>query len=340
MKLYYTVEELAKKWNESAASIIHYGINGQLKFQALPDYKNNSTDEIERGGGSMSYPLSDRELRNIYFADKPFIEPDVTFDLYTTNNGINKLSWIKPHDSYSMIIPNGIERLIIDAKEAERFENENGIKNPSTFNNQNAVAEMKAARWQVSKETKEKTGNDLLSEPLPIFSNPLDFENRIELYFYLRLLSAYKEEIRANKKDSNEWKSGEFKRIAEKQKEIENLLNNIAVNNQDDIKTDGETELTPHTQTTLKTEKELTQWLRETWINEGKPSARFFFNALKKHKGQKGSPITDYYGAGKNAGIKWQTSAGNTGEMSKKTIQNKVSIFKNTSQQNTVNSKK
>jgi hypothetical protein len=87
-------------------------------------------------------------------------------------------------------------------------------------------------------------------------------------------------------------------------------------------------------------ERELTTWLRETWIKEGMKGGTAFFNALKKYKGQTGSPIIDHYTAGKNAGIKWRSSAGNEGETPKKTIQNKVSIFKNTAQQNTVNSKK
>jgi hypothetical protein len=105
-------------------------------------------------------------------------------------------------------------------------------------------------------------------------------------------------------------------------------------------KANGKTELTPNTQTTDKNEREVTQWLRETWIKESKPNGTKFFTALNKYKGQKGSPIIDHYTAGKSAGIKWKSSRGYTGEMSKKTIQNKVSNFKKTSQQNTVNSKK
>ena len=78
-------------------------------------------------------------------------------------------------------------------------------------------------------------------------------------------------------------------------------------------------------------DKELTAWLRATWINEGKLGGTAFFNKLKKYANQKGSPITEHYSAGKVAGIKWETSAGTTGEMKKKTIQTKVSTFKNTS---------
>ena len=85
--------------------------------------------------------------------------------------------------------------------------------------------------------------------------------------------------------------------------------------------------LVSHARTEPK-ERELTVWLRETWIKEGKLGGTAFFTKLKKHVNTKGSPIIEYYSAGKVAGIKWETSAGNRGEMTKKTISNKVSIFK------------
>ena len=81
---------------------------------------------------------------------------------------------------------------------------------------------------------------------------------------------------------------------------------------------------------TTSTELELTQWLRDTWINEGKPGGTAFFHRLKKYGNQKGSPIVEYYSAGKDAGFKWKTSAGTTGETKKKTILTKVSLFKKT----------
>ena len=70
-------------------------------------------------------------------------------------------------------------------------------------------------------------------------------------------------------------------------------------------------------------------WLRETWINEGNPGGTAFFTKLKKYVNQKGSPIVEHYSAGKDAGFRWETSAGTTGRMTKKTISNKVSIFNN-----------
>lgn len=76
-------------------------------------------------------------------------------------------------------------------------------------------------------------------------------------------------------------------------------------------------------------DKEVTAWLRETWIIEGKPGGTVFFTKLKKYVNQKGSPIVEHYSAGKDAGFRWETSAGTTGRMAKKTISNKVSIFNN-----------
>lgn len=79
-----------------------------------------------------------------------------------------------------------------------------------------------------------------------------------------------------------------------------------------------------------RNEIELTRWLRETWIKEGKLGGTAFFNMLKNYDKQKGSPITQHYGAGKDAGFDWQTSYGTSGSMKKKTVLTKVSIFKNT----------
>jgi hypothetical protein len=98
---------------------------------------------------------------------------------------------------------------------------------------------------------------------------------------------------------------------------------------------------TYHSATKLKSSKatppstpkrrELTQWLLETWIKEGEQKGNAFFLRLKKYVGEKGSPITQHYSAGNNAGISWITSAGTRGDMKKKTILNIVSKFKSAS---------
>ena len=77
-----------------------------------------------------------------------------------------------------------------------------------------------------------------------------------------------------------------------------------------------------------KRETEINRWLRETWIKEGKPTGAKFFDALKKYKGQKGSPILEFYSAGEHRGFKWQTSGGAIGEWKRKRIQNLASEFK------------
>ncbi|MFZ2171051.1 MAG: hypothetical protein WAW61_15610 [Methylococcaceae bacterium] len=75
-------------------------------------------------------------------------------------------------------------------------------------------------------------------------------------------------------------------------------------------------------------ERELTKWLRETWIKEGKPDGTDFFNALKKYVNKEGSPIVEHYTAGKNgAGFRWNTGNA-TNTMTKKRIQTLTGIFK------------
>ncbi|MDI1229859.1 MAG: hypothetical protein PSU93_01770 [Methylobacter sp.] len=81
---------------------------------------------------------------------------------------------------------------------------------------------------------------------------------------------------------------------------------------------------------TTRNERELTLWLRETWINEGKPGGTAFFKSLKKYVRKDGSPIIQHYTAGKDAGFDWRTSTGTTGTTPKKTVLNKVSVFKKT----------
>jgi hypothetical protein len=90
------------------------------------------------------------------------------------------------------------------------------------------------------------------------------------------------------------------------------------------------TSVSPHTLTqTRPKEREVTAWLRETWIIEHMPGGTDFFRLLKKYENVNGSPIINHYSAGKNAGFSWRTSTGRTGTMSKKTVLTKVSKFKN-----------
>ena len=77
-----------------------------------------------------------------------------------------------------------------------------------------------------------------------------------------------------------------------------------------------------------KQEREITTWLRETWINEGKPDGGEFFTRLKKYVNQSKSPIREHWTTSpKAAGLRFCTGS-HSGELSKKTISNKVSLFK------------
>jgi hypothetical protein len=73
---------------------------------------------------------------------------------------------------------------------------------------------------------------------------------------------------------------------------------------------------------------EINRWLRDTWEAEGRPEGSDFFRLLKKYKGQKGSPIREWWQSGKDAGIEWETSGGAREKWARKTIQTKVSGFK------------
>jgi hypothetical protein len=74
---------------------------------------------------------------------------------------------------------------------------------------------------------------------------------------------------------------------------------------------------------------ELKQWLFETWETEGRPNNRTFFpRILKRYVNKAGSPITQVFSAGDEAGISYRLSTGNTGDIRKKTIANHISQFK------------
>lgn len=85
-------------------------------------------------------------------------------------------------------------------------------------------------------------------------------------------------------------------------------------------------------------ERDLTKWMRETWIAEGKPTGAPFFDALKKYVMQPGSPIREHYTTGpEGAGIRWTTGSA-TNYMKKKNIQTMASKFKNKQNNKAVNS--
>ncbi|MGZ8237943.1 MAG: hypothetical protein ACXWTY_08745 [Methylobacter sp.] len=82
------------------------------------------------------------------------------------------------------------------------------------------------------------------------------------------------------------------------------------------------------TRGTATNEREMTKWMRETWIKEGRPEGTDFFDSLKKYVGLTNSPIVEHYTTSKKgAGIRWNTGNA-TSSMRKKAIQSRVSIFK------------
>lgn len=81
----------------------------------------------------------------------------------------------------------------------------------------------------------------------------------------------------------------------------------------------------------IRNERDLTKWMRETWIREGKPKGSAFFDALKKYTDTTkypDSPIRAHFTTGpKGAGIRW-TTGNATNYMTKKNIQTMASRFK------------
>jgi hypothetical protein len=75
------------------------------------------------------------------------------------------------------------------------------------------------------------------------------------------------------------------------------------------------------------------EWLRETWIKEGRLGGADFFIRLKRYKNAVDSPIADHWThSTKGAGAKVRLIDGTTKDITKKTILNMVSTFSKQSQ--------
>jgi hypothetical protein len=75
------------------------------------------------------------------------------------------------------------------------------------------------------------------------------------------------------------------------------------------------------------------EWLRETWIKEGRLGGADFFIRLKRYKNAVDSPIADHWThSTKGAGAKVRLIDGTTKDITKKTILNMVSTFNKQSQ--------
>jgi hypothetical protein len=75
------------------------------------------------------------------------------------------------------------------------------------------------------------------------------------------------------------------------------------------------------------------EWLRETWMKEGRLGGADFFIRLKRYKNAVDSPIADHWThSAKGAGAKVRLIDGTTKDITKKTILNMVSTFNKQSQ--------
>jgi len=73
---------------------------------------------------------------------------------------------------------------------------------------------------------------------------------------------------------------------------------------------------------------EINRWLRDTWEAENCPGGAEFFLRLKRYKGKPGSPIREWHQSGKDAGIDYEISTGVRDSFTRKSLQNKVSEWK------------
>lgn len=86
----------------------------------------------------------------------------------------------------------------------------------------NGTAQLKASRISEGGQYALMSAHSLLMEPLPIMAQSLVFEQRVELFFYLRLLE--KEEGDISKSNQGEWRDKKLTHINDKIKEINQLL--------------------------------------------------------------------------------------------------------------------
>jgi hypothetical protein len=86
----------------------------------------------------------------------------------------------------------------------------------------NGTAQLKASRISEGGQYATMSAHSLLMEPLPIMAQSLVFEQRVELFFYLRLLE--KEEGDISKATQGEWRDKKLTYISDKIKEINQHL--------------------------------------------------------------------------------------------------------------------
>ncbi len=90
------------------------------------------------------------------------------------------------------------------------------------LNRLNGTAQIKASRLLNSEQYERVDVHSLIREDLPNMAEPLAFEHRVELFFYLRLLDAEKKLVL--QQSPCEWQDKRLTQIAEKQAEIKHRL--------------------------------------------------------------------------------------------------------------------
>lgn len=117
-RLYYTVEQLAAHWCVSVDDVMQLGFTNQLAFLAVADYYYPDAQITQI---AQHTTITSDDLAHIYYAKEP-IETSGFIEFSDLPNVLRG-------DRVTITHHNGIDRLIINASEVERFENEQNQTN-------------------------------------------------------------------------------------------------------------------------------------------------------------------------------------------------------------------
>lgn len=161
---------------------------------------------------------------------------------------------------------------------------------------------------------------------------PLSLGDRIERFVWLNQLIQRIYEL--ENKTPNESINKKIEELEKARDFIEYQLGISSKNNEFEINQnyppDNELSQINNPRANANRNRELKQGMREIWIKEGEPEMKDFFpSKLKKYINRAGSPITEVYTAGKDAGFAFKLSTGTTGTRAKKTLSNWLNEFKN-----------
>jgi len=155
--------------------------------------------------------------------------------------------------------------------------------------------------------------------------NELDeFERSFHLYVWLGLLN---EALRkgGGAEVKNKFQVGRRQLVKKRLAEVQILLNGKCLGDSESM-LEAEPDLGK--ESVAKNELAHTTWLREKWVEMGKPKGNGFFSGLKAFKGKEDSPVSDWYTVSRDgAGIKLVYSDGNICHVGKKQVQKWASKF-------------